>query len=204
MGEAVNIAALDTFVALASGFIIFPACYAYDVDVTSGMSLIFLTLPNIFNNIPLGRLWGSLFFVFMSFAALTTIFTVFENIVSCTMDLFRWTRKKACLVSGVVLAVCAIPCVLGYNVWSGFQPLGEGTNIMVLEDFFVSNLALPLGSLIFVLFCVTHYGWGWDNFIKEANEGTGLKVPNWMRGYMTFVLPVIVIGIFVVGVASYL
>lgn len=203
MGEAVNIAALDTFVALASGFIIFPACYAYDVDVTSGMSLIFLTLPNIFNHIPLGRLWGSLFFVFMSFAALTTIFTVFENIVSCTMDLFQWTRKKACLISGAALAVCSIPCVLGYNVWSGFQPLGEGTNIMVLEDFFVSNLALPLGSLIFVLFCVTRYGWGWDNFIKEANEGTGLKVPNWMRGYMTFVLPVIVIGIFVLGLASY-
>ena len=203
MGEAVNIAVLDTFVALASGFIIFPACYAYDVDVTSGMKLIFLTLPNIFNHIPFGRFWGSLFFVFMSFAALTTIFTVFENIVSCTMDLFHWARKKACLVSGATLAVCSIPCVLGYNVWSGFQPLGEGTNIMVLEDFFVSNLALPLGSLIFILFCVTRYGWGWDNFIKEANEGTGLKVPNWMRGYMTFVLPVIVIGIFVLGIASY-
>lgn len=204
MGEAVNIACLDTFVALASGFIIFPACYAYDVDVTSGMSLIFLTLPNIFNHIPLGRFWGSLFFVFMSFAALTTIFTVFENIVSCTMDLLGWTRQKACLISGVALAVCSIPCVLGYNVWSSFQPLGEGTNIMVLEDFFVSNLALPLGSLIFIIFCVTRYGWGWDNFVKEANEGTGLKVQKWMRGYMTYVLPLIVIGIFILGIISYI
>lgn len=203
MGEAVNIAALDTFVALASGFIIFPACYAYDVDVTSGMSLIFLTLPNIFNHIPLGRLWGSLFFVFMSFAALTTIFTVFENIVACTMDLVGWARKKACLICGAALAVCSIPCVLGYNVWSGFQPLGEGTNIMVLEDFFVSNLALPLGSLIFVVFCVTRYGWGWDNFVKEANEGEGLKIQKWMRGYMTYVLPLIVIFIFVLGISSY-
>ena len=204
MGEAVNIACLDTFVALASGFIIFPACYAYDVDVTSGMPLIFLTLPNIFNHIPLGRFWGSLFFVFMSFAALTTIFTVFESIVSCAMDLKGWTRQKACLISGGALAVCSIPCVLGYNVWSGFQPLGEGTNIMVLEDFFVSNLALPLGALIFVIFCVTRYGWGWDNFVKEANEGEGLKIQGWMRGYMTYVLPLIVIGIFVVGISSYI
>lgn len=204
LGEAVNIAALDTFVALASGFIIFPACYAYDVDVTSGMSLIFLTLPNIFNHIPLGRLWGSLFFVFMSFAALTTIFTVFENIIACAMDLAGWARKKACLICGIVLAICSIPCVLGYNVWSGFQPLGEGTNIMVLEDFFVSNLALPLGSLIFVIFCVTRYGWGWENFMEEANQGEGLKIQKWMRGYMTYVLPIIVILIFVLGIISYL
>lgn len=203
MGEAVNIAALDTFVALASGFIIFPACYAYDVDVTSGMGLIFLTLPNIFNHIPLGRFWGSLFFVFLSFAALTTIFTVFENVVSCTMDLFHWKRKKACLLSGLFLAVASIPCILGYNVWSNFQPLGEGTNIMVLEDFFVSNLALPLGSLIFIIFCVTRYGWGWDNFVKEANAGEGIKVQKWMRGYMTYVLPVMVLIIFVVGLVAY-
>ena len=199
MGEAINIACLDTFVALASGFIIFPACYAYDVDVTSGMRLIFLTLPNIFNHIPLGRFWGSLFFVFMSFAALTTIFTVFENIVSCTMDWKGWTRKKACFISGVALAICSIPCVLGYNVWSDFQPLGEGTNIMVLEDFFVSNLALPLGALIFVIFCVTRYGWGWDNFVKEANEGKGLKIAKWMRPYMTFVLPLIILVILIMG-----
>ena len=204
LGESVNIAVLDTFVALASGFIIFPACYAYDVDVTSGMGLIFLTLPNIFNNIPLGQFWGSLFFIFMSFAALSTIFAVFENVVSCTMDFFKWSRKKASLLNGVFLAFACMPCVLGWNVWSGFQPLGEGTNVMVLEDFFVSNLALPLGSLIFILFCVTRYGWGWDKFVAEANEGEGLKVQKWMRPYVTYVLPVIVGTIFVIGILSYL
>lgn len=204
LGESVNIAALDTFVALASGFIIFPACYAYDVDVTSGMGLIFLTLPNIFNHLPGGQFWGSLFFVFMSFAALSTIFAVFENVVSCTMDLFKWERKKASLLNGIFLAFACMPCVLGWNVWSGFQPLGEGTNVMVLEDFFVSNLALPLGSLIFVIFCVTRYGWGWDKFVAEANEGEGLKVQKWMRPYVTFVLPVMVAIIFVVGILSYL
>lgn len=204
LGESVNIAALDTFVALASGFIIFPACYAYDVDVTSGMGLIFLTLPNIFNNIPMGQFWGSLFFVFMSFAALSTIFAVFENVVSCTMDLFKWERKKAGLLNGIFFAFACMPCVLGWNAWSGFQPLGEGTNVMVLEDFFVSNIALPLGSLIFVIFCVTRYGWGWDKFVAEANEGEGLKVQKWMRPYVTYVLPVMVAIIFVVGILSYL
>ena len=204
LGESVNIAALDTFVALASGFIIFPACYAYDVDVTSGMGLIFKTLPNIFNHIPLGQFWGSLFFVFMSFAALSTIFAVFENVVSCTMDLFGWARKKASLLNGIFLAFACMPCVLGWNVWSGFQPLGEGTNVMVLEDFFVSNLALPLGSLIFIIFCVARYGWGWDKFVAEANEGEGLKVQKWMRPYVTYVLPVMVGFIFVVGILSFL
>lgn len=204
LGESVNIAALDTFVALASGFIIFPACYAYDVDVTSGMGLIFLTLPNIFNNIPMGQLWGSLFFVFMSFAALSTIFAVFENVVSCTMDVFKWERKKASLLNGLFLAFACMPCALGWNVWSGFMPLGEGTNVMVLEDFFVSNLALPLGSLIFLMFCVTRYGWGWDKFVREANEGEGIKVQKWMRPYVTFVLPVMVGIIFVVGILSYI
>ena len=204
LGESINIGILDTFVALASGFIIFPACYAYDVDVTSGMGLIFLTLPNIFNHIPLGQFWGSLFFVFMSFAALSTIFGVFENVVSCTMDLFKWTRRKASLLNGIFLAIACMPCVLGWNVWSGFQPLGEGTNVMVLEDFFVSNLALPLGSFIFILFCVTRYGWSWDKFVAEANEGEGVKVQNWMRPYVTYVLPLRVGVIFVVGLLSYL
>jgi len=204
LGESVNIATLDTFVALASGFIIFPACYAYDVDVTSGMGLIFLTLPNIFNHLPGGQFWGSLFFIFMSFAALSTIFAVFENVVSCTMDLFGWARKKASILNGLFLSVACLPCVLGWNVWSAFQPLGEGTNVMVLEDFFVSNLALPIGSLVFIIFCVTRYGWGWDKFVAEANEGEGLKVQNWMRGYVTYVLPVMVGFIFVVGILSYL
>lgn len=200
MGEAVNVAVLDTFVAVTSGLIIFPACYAYGVQPDSGPSLIFITLPNIFNNIPMGRLWGSLFFIFMSFAALSTVFAVFENIMSCTMDMTGWTRKKTCLVNGVLIFVLSLPCALGFNVWSGFQPLGAGTGVMDLEDFLVSNLLLPLGSLIYVLFCVTRYGWGWDKFVAEANEGTGLKVANWMRPYMTFVLPVIIFVIFLMGI----
>ncbi|MBQ8627604.1 MAG: sodium-dependent transporter [Agathobacter sp.] len=203
LGEAVNIGILDTFVALASGFIIFPACFAYDVDVTSGMGLIFLTLPNIFNDIAFGRLWGSLFFVFMSFASLSTVFAVFENLMACTTDLFGWSRKKSAVLNGIALFALSLPCVFGYTIWSGFQPMGEGTNIMVLEDFLVSNLILPLGSLVYVLFCVSRYGWGWDNFVKEANEGKGLKVQKWMRGYCTFVLPAIVAVIFIIGMVSF-
>ena len=168
MGEAVNVAILDTFVALCAGMIIFPACFAYGVQPDSGPNLIFVTLPNIFNNIPMGRLWGSLFFVFMTFAAFSTIIAVFENIIAMCMDLFGWDRKKACLINAIVLFVCSIPCALGFNVWSGFAIAGKG--IMDLEDFAVSNILLPLGALTYVLFCVTRYGWGWDKFIAEANE----------------------------------
>ena len=199
MGESVNVAILDTFVALTSGLIIFPACFAYNVQPDSGPSLIFITLPNIFNNIPNGRLWGSLFFIFMSFAAFSTVLAVFENIIACTMDLTGWTRKKTCIIDGILMFILSLPCALGYNVWSAFQPLGEGSAVLDLEDFIVSNLLLPIGSLIFILFCVTRYGWGWDNFIAEANEGKGIRVAKWMRGYMTFVLPVIVVVIFVMG-----
>lgn len=202
MGEAVNVAALDTVVAFSSGLIIFPACFAYGVEVNSGPSLIFKTLPNIFNNIPLGRLWGSLFFVFMSFAAMSTVFAVFENIISCTIDVSGWSRKKACLVNMVIMFVLSIPCVLGFNVLSGIKPLGADSTIMDFEDFLVSNILLPVGSLLFILFCVTRYGWGWKNFMAEANEGRGLKVAQWMRGYMTFVLPVIVLIIFIVGIVN--
>ena len=200
MGEAVNVAVLDTFVALASGLIIFPACFAYGVEPGSGPSLIFITLPNIFNNMAGGRFWGSLFFLFMTFAAFSTIIAVFENIIACTMDLTGWSRKKTCLVSGIVLFVLSMPCVLGYNVWSAFKPLGEGSAILDLEDFIVSNILLPLGSLLIVLFCTLRYGWGWKNFVAEANEGKGLKVANWMRWYMTIVLPIIVIIILVMGI----
>ncbi len=202
MGEAVNVAALDTFVAFSSGLIMFPACFAYGVEVNSGPSLIFITLPNIFNNLPMGRFWGSLFFVFMSFAALSTVFAVFENLISCTVDLFGWSRKKACLINGVLMAILSMPCVLGFNLWSDFKPFGGTSTIMDLEDFLVSNIMLPLGTLVFVLFCTTRYGWGWKNFIREANEGRGLKVANWMRGYMTYVLPVMVLIIFVVGLVN--
>ncbi|MBR3807416.1 MAG: sodium-dependent transporter [Lachnospiraceae bacterium] len=203
MGESVNVAVLDTFVAFTSGLIIFPACFAYGVEVDNGKSLIFKTLPNIFNNIPLGRLWGSLFFVFMSFAALSTIITVFETVISCTMDLWNWSRKKACLINGIALLVLSMPCVLGFNILRGFRPFGNGSNVMDLEDFAVNNILLPVGSLIFVIFCTTRYGWGWDKFTKEANEGKGLKVAKWMKGYMTFVLPVIILAIFVLGLISY-
>lgn len=200
LGEAINVSLLDTFVAVSSGLIIFPACFAYGVEPDSGPSLIFITLPNIFNNIPLGRVWGSLFFVFMSFAALSTVLAVFENIISCTIDVTGWSRKKTCIVNTVLVYVLSIPCVLGFNVLSDFEPLGSKTNVLDLEDFIVSNLLLPIGSLLFILFCVSKKGWGWDKFTEEANTGKGAKVRSWMRGYMTYVLPVIVLIVFIMGI----
>lgn len=202
MGESVRIAGLDTFVAITSGLIIFPACVAYDVPVDAGPPLIFITLPTMFAKMPLGGLWGSLFFVFMSFAALSTVLAVFENIVACTQDLFKWSRKKACLINGVTLFVLSIPCVLGFNLWSGFTPFGAGSNVLDLEDFIVSNVLLPIGALLYVVFCTTRYGWGWKNFTGEANTGKGLKVRNWMRFYVTFILPVIIAILFVIGVVT--
>ena len=199
MGESVNVAILDTFVAMTSGLIIFPACFAYNVQPDSGPSLIFITLPNIFNNLAYGRVWGSLFFVFMTFAAFSTVLAVFENIIACTMDLTGWSRKKTCIVDCVLMFILSIPCILGFNVWSSFEPLGAGSGVLDLEDFIVSNLILPVGSLVFILFCVTRYGWGWDKFTAEANEGKGLKVANWMRGYMTFILPIMVAVILIAG-----
>jgi len=200
LGESVNVALLDTLVAIASGLIIFPACFAYGVDVNSGPGLIFITLPNIFNNLPMGRLWGSLFFVFMSFAALSTVLAVFEEIVACTQDLFGWGRKKACIINGILLFVLSMPCCLGFNVLGFIQPMGEGTTIMDLEDFIVSNLILPLGSLVIILFCVLKKGWGWDNYMNEVNTGRGLKMKGFMRGYMTYVLPVLVLALFIIGI----
>lgn len=202
LGESVNVAVLDTLVAFCSGLIIFPACFSYNVEVTSGPSLIFITLPNIFNNMPLGRLWGTLFFVFMSFAALSTVLAVFENIISCTMDLFGFSRKKASLINCLLMLVLSLPCALGYNVLSAFAPLGDGTTVLDLEDFIVSNILLPGGSLIFVLFCVSRYGWGWDNFVNEANSGKGMKIKKWMRPYMTYVLPIIVAIILILGLVK--
>ena len=199
MGESVNVAVLDTFVALTSGLIIFPACFAYNVQPDSGPSLIFITLPNIFNNLSGGRVWGSLFFVFMTFAAFSTVLAVFENIIACTMDLTGWSRKKTCVIDGILMFFLSIPCVLGFNAWSAFQPLGPGSGVLDLEDFIVSNLILPIGSLIFIIFCVTRYGWGWDKFVAEANEGKGLKVAQWMRPYVTYVLPVMVLVILIMG-----
>ncbi len=203
LGESVNIAILDTFVAITSGLIIFPACAAFGVAPESGPNLIFITLPNLFNSLPGGMIWGSLFFVFMSFAALSTIFAVFENIISMLMDMLKCSRIKACIISGVGLLVLSLPCALGFNVLSSITPFGEGSTIMDLEDFIVSNLMLPIGSLCFVVFCVTKYGWGWKNFTKEANSGEGLKVKNWMRGYMTYVLPVVIVLLFGIGLYNF-
>ena len=200
LGESVNIAILDTFVAITSGLIIFPACFTFHVDQTSGPSLIFITLPNIFNHIPLGRLWGSLFFLFMFFAAFSTILAVFENIISCGMELTGCSRQKSCAVNLVLIIVLSLPCVLGYNVWNwkGFSIFGG--SVLDLEDFLVSNLFLPLGSLVYLLFCTSRYGWGWENYITEANTGKGLKIKNWMRGYITYILPLIVLFIFGFGI----
>jgi NSS family neurotransmitter:Na+ symporter len=199
LGESARIVVLDTFVAITAGLIIFPACFTYGVDQTSGPSLIFITLPNIFANMAMGRLWGSLFFLFMAFAALSTVLAVFENIICCGMELTGCSRKKSSLVNFVLITLLSLPCVLGYNVWAwdGFAVFGGA--VLDLEDFLVSNLFLPLGSLVYLLFCVTNYGWGWDNYKKEVNTGKGLKMHDWMRGYLTCVLPVIVLFIFAFG-----
>ena len=199
LGESVNIAILDTFVAFVSGLIIFPTCFAFDISPDMGPSLIFITLPNIFNHMAGGRVWGTLFFVFMTFAAFSTILAVFENIISCGMDFFHWSRKKSCLVNLVALIVLSLPCVFGYNLWSSIQPLGEGSSILDLEDFMVSNVILPVGSLIYLLFCVTRYGWGFDHYLKEANTGEGLKISRGVRFYVTFILPVLLLVLIVKG-----
>lgn len=201
-GEALSIGILDTTVALLSGLIIFPACSTYGVDVTSGPKLIFITLPNIFNNMPGGQVWGSLFFIFMSFAALSTIIAVFENILAFAMDLWGWGRKKAVAINLILVMVLSLPCILGFNLLSGFQPLGAGTTIQDLEDFIVSNNLLPLGSLVYLMFCMKRSGWGWENFIQEANQGRGLKFPRIARKYLTFILPVLILLIFIQGYLS--
>lgn len=200
MGEAVNVAVLDTFVAFTAGLIIFPACFAFNVSPDSGPNLIFVTLPNIFNHMAGGRLWGSLFFVFMAFAAFSTVLAVFENIMSCCMDLTDWSRKKTAAINIVLMILLSLPCVLGFNVWSGFQPFGPGSNVLDLEDFLVSNLWLPLGSLVYLLFCTSRYGWGWKNFQNEANDGGGIKVRDGIRFYVSYILPLIVLVIFVLGI----
>lgn len=198
-GETINVVALDTIVALVAGLIIIPACFAYNVNPGEGPGLVFITLPNIFVNMPLGQLWGSLFFLFMSFAALTTIIAVFENILSFTMDLKGCSRKKAILLNLVLIFVLSLPCALGFNVLSDIQPLGAGSTIQDLEDFIVSNNLLPIGSLMYLLFCTSRYGWGWKNFTKEANTGKGIKFPNWIRPYVSYILPIIIIVIFIQG-----
>lgn len=198
-GESIRICTLDTIVALLAGLIIFPACFAFQVNPGEGPGLVFVTLPNIFNQMAGGRIFGTLFFIFMSFAALSTIIAVFENILSFSIDLFGWTRKKAVAVNFVLILLLSLPCVFGFNIWSAIAPLGAGSTIQDLEDFIVSNNLLPLGSLGYLLFCTSRYGWGWKNFIKEADSGKGVKFPQWSRIYVSFILPAIVLFIFIMG-----
>ncbi|QTQ14275.1 sodium-dependent transporter [Treponema parvum] len=198
-GESVRVAALDTFVAVFAGLVIFPACYSFGVKADSGPNLVFITLPNIFNHMPLGRFWGSLFFIFMAFAAFSTVIAVFENIISCCMDLTGCSRKKVSFTNIALLTVLSLPCALGFNLLSGIHPLGGNSSVLDFEDFLVSNIVLPLGSLIYLLFCMYKGGWGWKNFIDEANTGEGIKMPKWLRPYMAYVLPIIIICIFVIG-----
>ena len=200
LGEAVNVAVLDTFVAITAGLIIFPACFAFGVNPDSGPRLIFITLPNVFISMMGGRIWGSLFFLFMSFAALSTVIAVFENIIACCMELFHMDRKKSAWMNLAVITILSLPCALGYNVLSGFQPMGPGSSVLDLEDFIVSNLLLPLGSLVYLLFCTLKAGWGIENYYKEANEGIGMKVSAWAAGYLKFILPVMILGVFLQGI----
>ena len=202
MGESINICILDTCVAFMAGLIIFPACFSFGVNPGEGPGLVFVTLPNIFNQMAGGKIWGTLFFLFMTFAALSTIIAVFENTVSFMIDLKGWSRKKSVIFNGILITVLSIPCVLGFNVWSGFAPFGGTSTIQDLEDFIVSSNLLPLGSLAYLLFCVSKHGWGWENFIKEVDAGKGIKFPKWAKGYLKYVLPIIVIIIFVMGYYS--
>lgn len=198
-GEGVRICALDTFVAIMSGLIIFPACFSYGVEVTAGPKLIFVTLPNVFVNMAGGRIWGSLFFLFMTFASFSTVIAVFENIMSFAMDMFGWSRNKTAFINCIIILIASLPCVLGYNVWSDLHLIG-GRDVLDSEDFLVSNLLLPLGSLIYLLFCVTKWGWGFDNYIEEVNTGSGVKMSVKLKPYFQFVLPVLILIILIQGV----
>ena len=204
LGESISISVLDTFVAFTAGLIIIPACFAYNLEPGAGPSLIFQTLPNIFREMAGGRIWGSLFFLFMIFAAVSTVVAVFENIIAFGMDKWGWSRKKSCLINLIAVIILSLPCALGFNLLSGFQPLGAGTNVLDLEDFVVSNNILPIGSLVYVLFCcLKKKGWGWDNFIAEANCGKGAKMPKWLYFYAKFIIPVIIIYILIQGYISF-
>ncbi len=199
LGESVHIASLDTAISLIAGLIIFPACFAFNVDPGEGPGLVFVTLPNIFNSMAGGRVWGSLFFIFMTFAAYSTVIAVFENIISFGVDLWGWSRKKASLINAILIIVLSMPCILGFNVLSWIKPLGENTGILDLEDFILSYNLLPLGSLVYVLFCVTRYGWGFDNYLEEVNTGEGLKLSRTLKWYLSWVLPAIIVVVLIQG-----
>ncbi len=203
MGESINILLLDTFVAIVAGLIIFPACFTFDVEASAGPSLLFVAMAKVFNDMAGGRVWGSLFFLFMFFAAMSTVLAVFENILACVREITKWNRIKACVVCCLVMIVLSLPCALGYNVFSNYHPFNSSTNVLDLEDFIVSNCLLPLGSLVYILFCTSKKGWGFDNFINEANTGKGIKVSRALRPYFTYVLPLIIVFVFIMGIISY-
>ncbi len=203
MGESINILVLDTFVAITAGLIIFPACFTFDVEPTAGPKLLFVAMAKVFNNMSGGRIWGSLFFLFMFFAAMSTVIAVFENILACVKELTDWSRIKTSVICGISILLLSTPCALGFNLWSGFTPFTSKSSILDLEDFLVTNCLLPLGALCYVLFCVSKTGWGFDNFIAEANTGKGLKVKGWMRPYMTYVLPTAIVFIFIIGILNF-
>ncbi len=203
MGESLSILGLDTFVALMAGLIIFPACFTYDIEVGAGPGLLFTSMASVFNNMAGGRWWGSLFFLFMFFAAMSTVLAVFENILAMIREVTGWNRIKGCIISGIAVLVLSVPCALGFNLLSGFVPFASGSGVLDLEDFLVSNICLPIGALLYVLFCVSKKGWGFDNFLKEANAGKGLKFPIWLKPYVTYVLPVIIGAIFVIGILNF-
>lgn len=196
-GESVKICALDTFVAIMAGLIIFPACFSYGVEPDQGPALIFITLPNVFVNMAGGRIWGTLFFLFMTFACFSTIIAVFENIISFCIDMFGISRKKSVVINAVIILIASLPCVFGFNIWSGFELFGQ--NVLGMEDFLVSNILLPVGSLIYLLFCVTKFGWGFDNYLAECNTGKGMKFSRFLKPYFQFVLPVLVLIVLVQG-----
>ena len=201
-GEAVRICGLDTFVALMSGMIIFPACFAFNIQPDQGPSLIFVTLPNVFINMAGGRVWGTLFFLFMTFASFSTVTAVFENLISSCIDNFGWNRKKAVVINCIFILAASLPCVLGYNVWKDVRPI-HGKDILDSEDFIVSNLLLPIGSLVYLLFCVTKWGWGFDKYLEEANTGSGLKLPKWLKWPFMTVIPALIIVILISGLISF-
>lgn len=203
MGESINILVLDTSVALMAGLIIFPACFTFNVDPGNGPSLLFVAMAKVLGSMAGGRIWGSLFFLFMFFAAISTVLAVFENILACVREITGWKRIKACIICCVAMLVLSLPCALGYNVLKDFHPFNSSSAILDLEDFLVSNCLLPIGSLVYILFCTSKKGWGFDNFINEANTGKGPKVARWLKPYFTYVLPLIIVFVFIMGIISY-
>jgi len=204
LGESVNIIVLDTFVAITAGLIIFPACTTYGLEVGDGPALLFNTMATVFNNMNGGRLWGSVFFLFMVFAAFSTVLAVFENILACVRELTGWSRPKGCIACGIGILLLSCTTALGYSTFSGFVPFAEGSAWLDLWDFLVSTNLLPLGSLVIAIFCCSkRYGWGWDKMVAEANTGKGLKVQNWMKPIFAYVVPAIVAALYIYGLVTF-